>query len=56
MPQCRNKSNKITSNLNLWLRLKLGQFIPYQIVLEELEPSRVLYLAIPVCSRLPFSF
>ncbi|PSB05266.1 XisH family protein [Merismopedia glauca] len=27
--------------------LALGQFIPYQIALEELEPDRVLYLAIP---------
>ena len=27
--------------------LALGQFIPYQMALEELEPERTLYLAIP---------
>jgi XisH protein len=26
--------------------LALGQFIPYQAALEELEPDRVLYLAV----------
>jgi hypothetical protein len=28
--------------------LALGQFIPYQMTLEELEPERKLYLAIPI--------
>jgi hypothetical protein len=28
--------------------LALGQFIPYQIALEELQPERILYLAIPL--------
>jgi hypothetical protein len=28
--------------------LALEQFIPYRIALEELEPDRILYLAIPV--------
>ncbi|MBD2414500.1 fatty-acid oxidation protein subunit alpha [Nostoc calcicola FACHB-389] len=28
--------------------LALGQFIPYQMALEELEPERTLYLAIPI--------
>jgi hypothetical protein len=28
--------------------LALGQFIPYKIALEELQPERILYLAIPL--------
>jgi XisH protein len=34
--------------------LALGQFIPYQVALEELEPDRVLYLAVPEDVYEPF--
>jgi hypothetical protein len=50
------KGQKIAVEIKSFLRtstitdfyLALGQFIPYQVALEELEPNRVLYLAVPV--------
>lgn len=36
--------------------LALGQFLNYQLVLEETEPERVLYLAVPISAYQSFFY
>lgn len=34
--------------------LALGQFLNYRLVLEEVEPERILYLAVPISAYISF--